>query len=599
MHWTLCRDFVRLCGKDDEFRARWIRLGEATGSGVTTGPYTILREELNSLGWRVEPPMIVDHDGLEHSLLDTDPRGLDFLLRDAWCQRVSERVRHRHLMKDLNGIDMILARSVTARCTAQDAAILAALQSGTFLSAHSQSKFDLTKNSMCSTCGVKNDHVHWLQCPKFHSHHTASWPLDLDLWPLCLKAHLLPPTNPHIHPLKLHLHTLRDGSWDFMSGAGEGPQHLFTDGSAFHHQHPWLSKASWAVLNASTGAPIAASVVPGLLQTNDVAELWAIIAALQWSMLMSRQIHIWTDSKFAADSLAFVLQNNYVPMAWENRTAWLRVLDLLEQLNEILPHIHWIPSHIDPMAQDDPFAEWWSHWNGRVDRLAVEANLQRGQEFEQLHRAAMNHHEGMKAKLELLAKFYCAVAHQQQVKPPQIMIPDDITPEYDLDYAPLSERLPLNWRHSLYSAQAPSKIFLPFCVQLVEWIMRHEIVEAGSQTISLLELVFALVEDSTFSFPFTDGKGTVGLHPVQHRFVRPTLAYLLTVTRQAIRFVFSEFDFGDLVRGLDRTDLGVHYPCDGIALGLSTNLMLSAQRAIRQFSGHRPLRKACDLARPM
>ena len=461
---SLCRDFVRLCGKDDEFRSRWIHLGGSLGSTSRAGPYAVLREELNSLGWRVEPPMIIDRDGVKLSLLVADSRELDFLLQDAWCQHVTERVRHRHLMNDLTGIDMILAKAVTLNCTAQDAAILAAIQSGTFLSAHSQSKFDLTKVPMRTLCGVKNDHVHWLKCPHFNSHRPDIWPLDLDFWPTCLTAHLLPPPNPHIHPLKVHLHTLQDCSWDFWPDAGDGPQHLFTDGSAWRHEHPWLSRASWAVLNASTGAIVAAATVPGLWQTNDKAEIWAIMAALQWSLTMSRQIHIWTDSKFAADSLAYVLQNGYVPHTWENRTEWLRILHLLEQLHDILPYIHWIPSHMEPLEQDDPFAEWWSEWNGRVDRLAAHVNLHRGTEYAALRQAALAHHDAMKAKLGLLSRFYCSVAHQQQAKPPTVVIPDDTIAEFDLDYVLLAERLPLTWQHSLNCAQAPKKVHIPYCI---------------------------------------------------------------------------------------------------------------------------------------
>ena len=369
----LLQDFTRLCGKDRSFSSRWHMMTYFDGT-ANSGPFATLTYAVNSLDWRVEPPFIIDHDGIPHDMALLDSRLLERSLHEAWLQHVSRVAKKRHLMADLDGLDLAIAPLSSSEHSALDLARLRALQAGTFLAAASQAKFDLSKRSRCRFCGQPDTHVHWLSCPGYVDHRPTPWPTDLDSWPLSLRAHLLPSRNPHTHDIKVHLHTLHTAKVAFFSEPTSGPQHLFTDGALQRHSDSWLNLASWAVVNASSGLPVSSGPLPGLLQEIDVAEIYAIKVALSWAVHWKCAVHLWVDSKFAADSVNWLLHQRWVPHWWANQVHWQQIRDLLDQLEDSPPCVHWIPSHVPAELLRDPFEDWWATWNQRVDFLATQAN---------------------------------------------------------------------------------------------------------------------------------------------------------------------------------------------------------------------------------
>lgn len=169
--------------------------------------------------------------------------------------------------------------------------------------------------------------------------------------------------------LKDYFHGLADGTQNFFSSPQVGETHIFTDGSCFAEaENSLFHTAAWATVDASTGRVIAAAPLHGLPQTIGRAELVAIIAGLEWCHRFNVVAHFWCDSLFVAKGLATLVALGDIPAHWEHFDLWLRALALLELVPLGTQHIHWIPSHLDPLLCESPFESWVAHWNAMADR---------------------------------------------------------------------------------------------------------------------------------------------------------------------------------------------------------------------------------------
>lgn len=114
-----------------------------------------------------------------------------------------------------------------------------------------------------------------------------------------------------------------------------------------------------------------------------------------------------------------------------------------------------------------------------------------------------------------------------------------------------------------------------------------------------LELLFYLLEDPHSAFPFRLGDGTIRMTSVSQRLTRPTVSELLSMVRSHVRYLVSFFGLQEVVlTGLNRLELGVHFPCEGLWLAPCPARLQRAREALRRFAQTRPIRKVCDLARP-
>ena len=591
----LVQDFARLCGKDCVFASRWNFVMGCFPGELLPGPFATLATCLNVVGWRVEAPFFVDHDGCRFDFLQTDPREVFMALEDAWLQHVARTVNHRQTMADLSGLNGALVRLCSKHYTPLEVATLRAIQSGSFLAPAAQAKFDLTKKSVCSFCGGKDSHEHWLGCAGYSSHWHGDSPSDVLAWPLALRAHLLPARNPHTAQIKMHLHTIHTAEVNFLSSPSGQIQHLFTDGAARSHEDPVLSLASWAVVNACSGFAVATGPVAGLLQTSDVAEITAVKHALLWAVHWRVQVHLWIDSKFVSDALFHLLRYHTVPRKWTNQHLWAQILDILQELADLEPELHWIPSHLDESQLRDPFDDWWHLWNSRADAVAARTNEDRPTDFATLHRHARAYHDQQKERMRLLGKFYLSIAASKDRKKKETypVIEDNCI---DLAATPLGDSLCADWALRLKGAPSTERISVAFCEQLFRLLLHFDDAASTVFTVSVIELVFILLEED-FSFPFWDSKQW-RLQKVSAQFQRPTLAYLLSVVRASFKFSFGVFGLS-FERGLDRSSYSICFPTDGISFRISHELLSRAQHRLARFCGRRLLRKACDLARPI
>ena len=93
-----------------------------------SSPFCQVLVVFGQLGWTIEPPHFVDHDGCRHHLLQTDPTVLSALVLDGWLQYVAGQVLHRGTMADLCGLGPALALRASGSHTALEAAMLGAVR---------------------------------------------------------------------------------------------------------------------------------------------------------------------------------------------------------------------------------------------------------------------------------------------------------------------------------------------------------------------------------------------------------------------------------------------------------------------------------------
>ena len=114
------------------------------------------------------PPNIFDHDGITHNLYTLDGSALRaLLLMDG--QHVAQSVVHRASMADLQGLDPHLVNIDKTAMPALDAALVGSLQDGAFNGNSVDSKYDVTKQKDCPTCGTPDHPAHCLQRPKYQA----------------------------------------------------------------------------------------------------------------------------------------------------------------------------------------------------------------------------------------------------------------------------------------------------------------------------------------------------------------------------------------------------------------------------------------------
>ena len=593
--------FRRLCWKEPLMITHWTYFMRRFDGQLFDGPFSKMLQLCNLLGWELRPPYILDHDGCEHDLLLMDGRVLDYLLADAWLQVVARRVQNRSTMVDLNGLDLSLSTWISERLSMQDTCLVASLQSGAFIGGARHAKYDLTKTDLCEYCGSKDEHSHWLCCPGYASLHSdESLMLPLSDLQTSLKTHLLPSRNPHTAEMKQILLEIPDESGTFLSTPDGMEQHVFCDGSCFQHQEPLLCRSSWAAINADTGMHVAVGLVPGLRQSIDVAELYGLLAALRWAACFRVKVHCWLDSAFVLRSAIWLQEHGTVPLQWHNQDLWQRVKDLLDELVDLAPCFHWVPSHVDPAWSTDPFDDWWIRWNDRVDAAAVQCNQLRSPKYWSCYEAMNKHYEINKDILSLLRGFYLKVAKLDAVATRLQSTPELPEPNENVQISHFGDMLCIGWKQMLIEHYAESPSFpLQFCCDVFTWLGNNELLHTAPIQVSFLEITMCLVQLPGFRFPFLNSHGCWELWHITDRMERPTVAYLLGMFKKVVVAAFKVLSLeGLLIRNLDLTPMAVSFPCDGLWISLDRRVLSSCRASLVEFTKSRALRKACDLARP-
>ena len=567
---TVVMTFKRVACKMPDLQMRLLHCVTHFTGLKRHGPCHALLEQLSQIAWRLEPPWIQDHDGLWYHFFEMDDKLLVDLLWDAWLQFVAQQVRVRSSMCSLSGLDADLVLDGASDLTALERSLVASLQCGAFMAAAVQQHFDVSKQPICACCGVEDTQAHWLSCQRFAHLRTADdMPVEFPDSGTALATHLLPSRNPHVSWLKRFFHAI-PLDLSFLSQPSEGCQHLFTDGSftSFGGRHHGL--AAWGIYNCSSGQPVMASHLSGVMQSIDRAETFAVLGALEWTQSFGCQTHLWVDSRFVVDGYHFLCQHRCVPLHWANRDLWMAILDLVDRL-VMIPGCTWVPSHLDGALCDCPFADWVRFGNNNADRIAGEFNFQRPAIFWTKLRQSLGWMQLHRSQINWLRGFYFRLA--------------DFRKELTIAAAPISEPeplaeqlerlvalVPVDWLHFVSNHNfGPRALPMAFYQFVMQWLIDFEGSGSDVFEVSFLELVFAMVAVQPIPFPrWVAQSGSWCVQPIHLDLQRPTVAALMNFVRQAIGDLAGLFDLEDrLVKTCQKAHLGVFKPMGGIKLFVS------------------------------
>ena len=484
--------------------------------------------------------------------------------------------------------------------------LLNSLHSGAFISDDMKAKFDVTKTH-CPVCHVADSVMHWFDCPRKAELRSSipTWPTDLSEQPVSVKQHLLCPRNPWLCAWWLALSALPDDAAVFEAVEPISPHRLFTDGSCHRGPVSAYNTCSWSVTSASAGMVLSAGWLPGLTQSIPRAEVTAVLSALTWLSRVRVTAFLWIDSKHTVENAWYLLEHLTVPSHWANRDLWQQICDLLTDLQDIPPTFRWWPSHMSQLSCSDCFHDWARKWNNAVDLQAGIVNRALPRHLADLQRKAAAFHDSTLSRSQPLFKFFCAVheatstgasaagSHAAPLEPVHAS-----EPERDSFLVSCIDRLPPFWTDSLPEIPSPgSQLFLR---EIITRLVGCGDRDFGLYAMSWVELVFLLVRELDLPLPhYVSSRNVFELIPVHSHFTRPLMTGVLRTVRNTLRIFCRSFGFEDLLfEGKDRSDLGIFFPVGGLFISISPVTVDLVAGLVRSWTHSRPLRRACDVARP-
>lgn len=528
--------FQRVCRRSASLLDLWRWWTQSFAGDLQQGPFSVLMQTLNSVGWAVlDPPLVQDHLGDVHDFMLLDGSLMRKLLQDAWLLRVSQQVRHRPTMQQLIGIDRYITVESNGGLTAHQTSLQSALQSGAFIDSWVHSKYDMTKQGHCQLCGCPNTHSHLLVCPKYSSLRAKFSLTSADLlsWPQSFSLHLLCPRSPFVDDLRAYFLQLPDTTALFESiPTGEEMEHLFTDGSCFADGRWEIHCASWAVFNANSQQAVATGWVPGLAQTIGRGELMALVAALRWALRHAVRTHIWMDAKFVHEGYEQRRHGFVGDLSDTHADLWLQVEQMIAEGVGTLAS-SWIPSHLDPSRCENPFEDWVATNNGKVDLLAVRQILARPVGFWNLVMRQNQWDQLWRERLHQLRQYYFGIfelTHGPHAMNEITVIDssdDDESESRLYSFADILAGLP-----NLCTFDSATGLPFSFLESIIHWINSHDDVDSPAVAVSLLEITVGLLRIDPITFPRrnpTSGKWYMWDRLTLYE--RPTLAFYIGLVK--------------------------------------------------------------------
>eukprot|EP00435_Cladocopium_sp_Y103_P037022 s2118_g9.t1 len=580
--------FRRLAHKHADLVPMWRTWQRLFDGRQHPGPFTKLLICLNQLGWRVlEPPLVCDHEQHTWNLVTMDSKTLESLLTDGWSQYIAAHVNHK-TMHDLDGLDYHLTMLDYDCLLPVECSLLSALHAGAFISASEHAKYDHAKVHICEVCQLEDDRSQWLVCPRFQTLRQSieGWFPDNVELPMCLTHHLLVPRLLALPRWRDSLLQIQDSEKGFLFYPhNKEIQHVFTDGACSMPSHPILRLASWGAISATSGELIAVDFLPGITQTIDRAELYAIVKVLQWTT--DTDLCIWSDSQSTVTMATHLQEHGTFPGSAENYDLWLLLQDALQLRCGCTTWFRWVPSHICTSRADDEFEAWLFKWNNIIDDIVTTWNHARPPGFRAQHERLEHTLNWWGLRVRQLRTFYFKVAehqlrsaqsHSSLAEIVEIESDDECLRSIEL----IADQLPLNWQVSC--RQMHGRIPGCFVESFLQWLCAMEQLENQPICISEIELVFALCGDPSFCFPFQlDGSTNWSMRRLADLFQKPTLAALLRPIQWTLQHLAKLFP-----GAIQRTP-----PKPAIQ-----QILVQAREQLVRFTSSRGVRRASDLARP-
>eukprot|EP00435_Cladocopium_sp_Y103_P020522 s3739_g5.t1 len=253
----------------------------------------------------------------------------------------------------------------------------------------------------------------------------------------------------------------------------------------------------------------------------------------------------------------------------ENHDLWQQAAELIDCLPPDCFFVHWIPSHLDTSLCETTWEEWAAEWNDVADRIAVQVNQQRDARYQRLKHDALVRHELWTQRLRTLRHFFFAVSEKKRESADVL----DLTVSDIYDWTSMgltdafSDEVPISWRVQLSSELTQLKYPSAFVFQLFELAFSLEVESDAFAAVTFLEFtIWCIIEQET-PFPFWNPD----------------------TSNWELRF---------LIRGIQKPEIGIHLPCDGLAFCTSSAVKERLAVFCVQIAGQSGFRKTADLAKP-
>jgi ribonuclease HI len=289
----------------------------------------------------------------------------------AWQLVVSEHVKHRAPFSTFHLVDVgATTVDLHSRDASSQGSLRKNLNGGAFANDVAW-KWSVSGDKACRACGVEDTlyHRYW-QCPSTQHLRDSLDPQVLsvlDDLPPVLTVHGWTLSSPFADEWRCRLIVLPDVVPSCLCDlTGDGPLHLFTDGSCFWPSEPAYRLAAWSVCvaascsgsDAFTSHVAGGGCLSGLTQTAFRAELYAVCAALTYGALTSRPIVVYSDCKSVV-TRACAMQHGvccHKPNV-HNSDLWQWLADLLVQVGPRVQFVK-VKAHV-VLAQTSSHRDLW------------------------------------------------------------------------------------------------------------------------------------------------------------------------------------------------------------------------------------------------
>ena len=602
--WRCLMLFKRQCKHSPQIRDHWRSFLRADGAHRAHGPFTKLLSLLGILGWRLDEDFsLTVPEGFSMPFLHVTDTLLRRLALYRWQQHMAGFACQRRDTFDLHGYAASHVDAVDASISQAEKETLQVIRDGSFFTSDYIGKF-APEQGLCTLCGIEDSREHrYLYCPNYAAIR-AEYPSLQQGAPgltCAMVLHGLPGANP-----------FHDLYWQALQALALIPDrfliappammvwHVFTDGSCIHGRDPDIALASWALVLADEEC-IAAGWVPGIEQTVQRAELWAVLRALEWIGEEEGELHLWSDCQSVVETFRFLQNVGHLNCTLANSDLWEDLIVLLRQ-KRCRVYIHKVASHVDIATASSPLDEWTIANNQKVDLAAQIINHCRPPWFQQVYSRYADWWRKTRSELVEISKFHLAVAEidhawkTASLPPEEVSFPDLPFREWhdtSLQFTQnVDDRIP-GW---ISYVQTVEEYGISLHEGLVRWGVSLEQTASRESIVSFLELFlgFRLWLGHSLFDELQEGS--------YNKYAHRTAAGEFRIFKQSFRCICTALGIqyrGEARGEVDLTQYGVMYRVDGVRFAWPVEVETEVLSSLIRFVGRRPLRTSQDMARPL
>lgn len=388
----------------------------------------------------------------------------------------------------------------------------------------------------------------------------------------------------------------------------DGVHHLYSDGSCWFPRTRWRL-AAWGLVLMDNNLALVHGVVCGLQQTSMLAELYAIYSALCWAVRYSARICIHNDCDDVVTNLKQLRRTRLVPQCWKYGDVWQQVLEVLHLLDNDTWEIHHVYSHQDPAVVTDPLQEWFISGNFKADRMAERAHATRPLDFQHNHRWLLAHEERTRLQVKQQLDLLTAIANEDLKKEvnaqewdPESIVLTDLVQESHCNERELVAQVELEYVQLL--PPLSDGFSLPFRTALCEFIFSCDQTASTAKSVLSLEFLAAFLIFTSGRIPIPHDVGGVVVYQDPDSFVgsgliRPTYVTATGILLKAIKASFRSLNVVATWERKAKPSIGVFMQVWSLRMGWPDSFVSRVDEVVSGWFASRPVRKACDLARPI